>query len=145
MNYKPATKFSAGCASYIYNALYRLEDSLDSAIVKVSGVEFDTIVCTGISGIIFAVPLAQRLNKKIAIVRKDRDGTHSNNEIESNCFKGEFGRCLIVDDLVSSGATVKRIKRIVRKNSPKVKFVGVYLYNDNYFRRGPGAGQAMFN
>lgn len=142
MNYKPVTnKWDAPCAHYLFNAFFNPEAALNNAantitqgfITDVVGqhekFDFDTIVCSGVSGIVFALPLAKKMGRKIAIVRKDGDGTHSTYKVESDCFADEVGKYLIVDDLVDSGATLDRIIKAMKERSKsKAKHVATYLY-----------------
>lgn len=89
------------------------------------GVEYDTIVGTGLSGTIFTARVAPALRKKFAIIRKkDDESTHSSNRIE-----GVVGqRFVVADDFVSSGATLKYVLTTMHKIYPKVRFVGLYQY-----------------
>lgn len=145
MNYKPVNgKWDAPCATYLFNPLFVMEGTLTNAVNKIMygfnservPIEFDTIVCSGVSGIVFAVQLAQRMGRKVAIVRKDGDGTHSTNKIEANCFPNEIGKYIIVDDLIDSGKTIDRIVAAMKKHAPrKTKHVATYLYSYNELRR----------
>lgn len=152
--YKPITsKYSAPCASYLYNPLFHMESTLTNAANKIMNgfdytgwgtveqpkkepIEFDTIACTGVSGIVIGLALAQRMGRKVAIVRKNGDGTHSGNRIEANCFPEEIGKYIIVDDLTESGKTIKRIVTALKKHAPrKTKHVATYFYDDGRLQR----------
>jgi adenine/guanine phosphoribosyltransferase-like PRPP-binding protein len=157
MNYKPVTsKWSAPCADYLFKAFFNSEAALTGAARTIlkgfqsfkhnpktkrdeesfETFDFDTIVCTGISGVVFAPALAKKMGRKIAIVRKARDGTHSSNKVEADCFDDEFGNYIIVDDLISSGNTVKRITKAITKHTRgKGRCVGVYLYSYDELRK----------
>jgi len=153
MNYKPvSSKWEAPCAHYLYNALFNSEAGLNIAAHRIlqgfydgpadthEKFEFDTIVCCGISGIVFGLPLARKMGRKIVIVRKDGDGTHSTNRVESDCFANEVGNYIIVDDLIDSGATLERILKEMKEHSGKKgKHVATYLYAGGNLRRPPEA------
>ncbi len=91
---------------------------------KLSSINFDTIVCSGISGLLVVPSVSERLNKNILIVRKD-------NEIKYSPFDYEGtppSNYIIVDDLVSSGQTIQRILSLMREEIPSAKCVGFYSY-----------------
>lgn len=82
-----------------------LKGQVSAAEMLLADVEFDTIVCTGVSGIVFATPLAMSLEKRLLIVRKDNESSHGEYRAE-----GSLGRrWLFVDDFVSSGDTFRRV------------------------------------
>jgi orotate phosphoribosyltransferase len=91
--------------------------------------DFDTLVGTGISGAVIVPTLARLLGVDWAIVRKEDDGTHGWYMIE-----GVVGaKWLFVDDLVSSGSTVRRVVRIMAELFPNSAPVGAYLYHSKEF------------
>lgn len=91
--------------------------------------DFDTLVGVGVSGAVIVPTLARLLGADFAIVRKENDGSHGWNKIE-----GVVGRkWLFVDDLVSSGTTVRRVCRLMRENFPDSQLVGAYLYHSQEF------------
>jgi len=98
--------------------------------------EFDSIVVTGVSGMAVGFPLALRLKKPIAVLRKAGDDTHSFKTLEGGDDLGE--RVLFVDDFVSNGATRARVIDMVEKD-PDAKVVGTYQYRDDLLEWGPTA------
>lgn len=70
------------------------------------GTPIDAIAFTGMSGALVAPRVASLLDLPMLMVRKAHDGSHSNYRVEgfvgSQCY-------VIVDDFVSSGATVEGI------------------------------------
>lgn len=94
--------------------------------LRTSALEFDVIVCCGMSGALVAPDVARKLNKKLVIVRK-RDGSHGH-DVEL-CFNEDIGNYVIVDDLIESGKTIKLIRR--RLHCYKGRCVGIYLYNQS--------------
>ena len=131
-------KYDAPCASYLVNAMFDHEENQMEAINNLKGVEFDTIVVTGVSGLVFGIPLAQRMNKHIAIVRKDKDGTHSHKSIEATVTRAEFGRWLFVDDLIDTGKTEKRVKAKIKEHTDGIAiYIGSYLFDNHNLRIEP--------
>ena len=86
--------------------------------------QFDGLVCTGVSGLLMAPTLADRLHCPLLVVRK-ADGHHSDLPIEGY-HAGD--RYVLVDDFVSTGATVQRVAIQLAKLSPSVHLVGVLSY-----------------
>lgn len=99
------------------------------------GLEFDSVICRGNSGLLFASAFGMMAEKNILINRKRTDNSHSDNVIEGET--SGVRRVLIVDDFISSGETVREIfsamKRIL--DMDKVEVVGVYLYSRNFGNR----------
>lgn len=79
--------------------------------LRKASLDFDTIVCTGVSGTLIAPTLAYKLDKHLLVVRKTTTGSHATAMVE-----GRIGaRVLYVDDFVSTGATLKRMQQQVNK------------------------------
>lgn len=85
--------------------------------------EFDTIACCGISGLLVVPQIAELLNKHILIIRKN-EKCYSEFRMEG---VAPF-RYVVVDDLICSGSTVKRIKNTIKEDHPRARCVGVYCY-----------------
>lgn len=118
-------------ASYFDRALSETNRKLVGEIRKATeGVNFDTVVGTGLSGTIFAARVAPVLGKHFAIVRKPDDrSTHSDLRIE-----GTIGyRWIFVDDFLCSGATMKRTMEEMTETYPDCEFSGYYTYRDPTF------------
>jgi adenine/guanine phosphoribosyltransferase-like PRPP-binding protein len=84
--------------SHVYKFLSHLQQELKD-------VEFDSFVCTGVSGLLMAAPIALLMNKGLTVVRKAKEHGHSKELIEGAVPK----RYLIIDDFVASGNTVARV------------------------------------
>lgn len=91
--------------------------------------DFDTLVGVGVSGAVIVPTLARLLGVHFAIVRKDNDGTHGWHKVEG--MVGE--KWLFVDDLVSSGGTVRRVIWVMADIFPHSQPVGSYLYHSKEF------------
>jgi orotate phosphoribosyltransferase-like protein len=129
-------KYSAGCASHLFKAFNDREKYINVAIEKLKfyNVQFDVIVCTGCSGIVFASVLAYVMGKELVIVRKGSDRSHSNRKVEGSVKSEHFGKWIFVDDLVDSGKTRKRVKKAIKAwagEEALKNYVGDYLYDDN--------------
>lgn len=119
----------------------RLRDALKLAKTRLqaAGVEFDTIVFTGVSGGLFAPVLAYSMKKEIVVVRKEGADSHSNYKCEG--FKSAK-RYLFVDDIIASGATLKHVRDRMEKYAPQAVFVGVYMYAEGAGNSGSPKGFA---
>lgn len=94
------------------------------------GVDYDTIVGTGLSGTVIVPQLARILDKYALIVRKPNDGSHSRLPAE-----GKLGeRWLFVDDFIYTGTTRTRVidavTELAAKRDYKTEYVGAYLYEN---------------
>lgn len=88
--------------------------------------QFDSFVVTGYSSSLIGSILALKMKKNLTILRKDSDSRHSR-----HMFEGVVGsRNVFVDDLVSSGDTLKFVYR--RLQEFHCSLYGVYLYFDGY-------------
>jgi len=91
---------------------------------------FDAIVFMGVSGSILAGALSLELGIPIVCVRKDDDNNHSSYKVTGPT---NFEKYIIVDDLISSGATVETILYKIRcyRDNSSPKCVGIFLYNSD--------------
>lgn len=126
------------CVEYLKKGFYEREMNFTKAVNALKKVKFDTIVCAGVSGMIFAPTLAYLLKKQLVIVRKSKAGHHSDRLIEANCSEETVGKCVFVDDLIDTGETWRRV--VKKTNSyfcNRSEFVGAYLYDygNLYFKK----------
>ena len=99
-----------------------------------AGLEYDTIACRGVSGLLVAPILARLAKKHLVVSRKDNDDSHHGAKLD-----GRIGdKILIIDDFMSSGETVGATIRAIIKTSAKTgktydvnNFVGFYSYRDH--------------
>lgn len=118
---------------------------IDDAREHLGGVDFDTMVGTGLSGALVIPVLAHALGKHWLIVRKDNDGSHSSVPVE-----GALGeRWVFVDDFIATGATARRVRSKVLQLGPggdyegtywlpegqESHYVGDYLYGDGEYHQ----------
>jgi orotate phosphoribosyltransferase len=114
-----------------------LEHAWDSEVTMVErfqgivpkDVEFNTLVGTGLSGGLIVPVLARMLNVDFAIVRKEGVSNHGHYDVE-----GVIGdKWLFVDDLICTGASLRKVHRKMEDCSKNTQFMGVYLYDTRYF------------
>jgi len=95
----------------------------------VQGLAFDAIAVRGTSGTVVGGALSLATGLPLVIVRKPGDGTHSSYQIECD---DSFKRYVIIDDLISSGATMQHIVNAINdapfQNQGRKSLVKVYLY-----------------
>lgn len=81
--------------------------------IKKSGIKFDSIAFTGMSGALIAPLVAYKLKKNLVMVRKPSDKNHSSMTVEAeNVGK----RYIIIDDLIFSGKTIINLVKTVKDN-----------------------------
>lgn len=91
---------------------------------------FDTIAFSGMSGAAMAFLLSHWMNVPLLCVRKKTDTSHfvssSRKFLEGNAR--DVQKYLIVDDFISSGATVQYIIDTIQENKYDAKCVGMLMY-----------------
>lgn len=106
-----------------------LKLEVQSAARALKKIEFDAIAFTGLSGAVLASAVALKLNKLLYCVRKQGENRHSDYDVE-----GPLGalRYIIIDDLIQTGGTLRRIIKQVRKHSADcpATLVGIWLYRE---------------
>jgi hypothetical protein len=113
---------------YLSELLYSPERVIQDAERHLRGIQFNSIVGTGLSGALAVPLLARHFGVSFAIVRKPEDrGRHSDSGIE-----GIVGsRWLMADDRIATGATCSRVRDQVSQLSlpdgATPQFVGLYL------------------
>lgn len=94
---------------------------------------FSTIVVRGLSGIVPASIISYLLDKKICIVRHDLTA-HAQYMVEG-CVP--MTRFVIIDELISSGATISEIFNNLNETGHRLDFhercLGVILYANRYY------------
>ena len=122
----PDGKIIQGAAhtSRVLNHKYR-NSVIIKAICSLRKIEqdFDSIACCGVSGLMVVPQIAEILNKNIIVVRKG-ERRYSEFFIEGVTPSSS----VIVDDLICSGGTVKRIMNNIHDDVPRAKCIGAYFY-----------------
>ena len=89
--------------------------------------EFDSIVTEGLSGLVFAAPLAVRLAKPLVVVRTARDAGgrcfHAR-DVEGARHAG--ARTLFADDHIDLGRTLMHVRQQLRIHAPGTRICGTY-------------------
>lgn len=88
--------------------------------------DFDSILVSGTSGLVFGGILAHRLRKNLVVVRKRDDITHSIYDVESGTPTPR--RAVFVDDVVESGTTLAHVLAKAREWLPALQVPYIYLY-----------------
>lgn len=129
------------CASYFEEAFTDQKGLIAIARRKLHRVEYDLLVGTEVSGALATPLLAYALRKDLALVRKNK-GAHSHRMVETVLPPKDVIRWVFVDDFISTGKTLRRVKRrmaeLARKTGRVLEFVGVYSYHNEKFT-APGA------
>lgn len=97
--------------------LHRLED-------------FDVVLVTGLSGVIPAAIFCYKYNKKLVVLRKDREASHGS--VVEGPYQWEGGRYIILDDFIASGRTLTRLVMLGMEATMRApEFVLLYEYHRN--------------
>jgi len=90
------------------------------------------VACCGVSGLMIAPAIADRLGLDLIVVRKrDDDSTHSRFGVEGVAADNY----IIVDDLICTGRTMTHMLRRIHSHLCEYSTcVGAYLYHTNRYR-----------
>lgn len=103
--------------------------SVGNAIDRLTCEDFDAIAFRGMSGALIAPTVALLMDKNLLMVRKPEDSNnHSGRDVEGDTAARRY---VIIDDLVSSGNTVRTIQKEVAVFAPGAVCIGVYEANTN--------------
>jgi adenine/guanine phosphoribosyltransferase-like PRPP-binding protein len=94
------------------------------AVRRLRNYSFDTITCSGTSGLIVVPQIAEILDKHILVVRKPKEKCYSEFSTEGVAPH----RYIILDDLICSGNTIRHIKRTIKNEYSIAKCIGIYCY-----------------
>lgn len=116
------------CASHVRNLIDpRIVKALIPASVKIlAKYEYDALAFRGMSGCLYAAPLAYKLGKPTIMVRKIDQLSHAGSLTEG---PRNAKRYIIVDDFISSGDTMAAIIEAVQKFAPEAECLGILLAN----------------
>jgi len=108
-----------------------LESLRSGTLLGYPKVEFDTLVGTGMSGILPLLYVAKTLDVKWLAVRKNGESTHTGTAVEGDLGK----RWLFLDDFIESGKTYAWTHHLVTEGAADNRFTtnhaGVYQYHGN--------------
>jgi adenine/guanine phosphoribosyltransferase-like PRPP-binding protein len=95
---------------------------------------FDSIVVTGMSGVLVGSPVALRLRKPLVVIRKHNDNTH---QVDSRVGSAKVinlarlgTRALFLDDFTHSGKTTHRVRQYVQLAGASVVREYYYDYDE---------------
>jgi len=126
-------------AMYLRDMMQKPRETLNAARENLDKIEFDAIVCCGVSGLLLAPTLALYMDKHLAVVRKVSDSNHSEFNVESNMEDGDSW--IFVDDLTATGNTQSYVRERMAKLGHG-NTVGAYLYTEQMFHRYRGGANA---
>lgn len=113
----------------------RFSDLVCSMVTRIEEIQRLTgvtaLAACGNSGLPLVGAIAALMRMPFYAVRKGRDPGHDSRKV--NGFT-PLGGCsyLIIDDLISSGTTVKKIYSTIRSVAPEAKPGGILLYTDRW-------------
>ena len=112
-----------------FNVPGKFEEVVNFTVKSLANIDFDVLVFRGFSGAIVGAPVALRLKKDWALVRKPQDASHTTNRIEGNVW----GRYIVIDDFIDTGATLRTIQDAVKEfGSPSAECLGCVLYDQQW-------------
>jgi len=123
----PETK-TMDCAYHLLPILdpLRMSKTVEDTLQALSRFDYEAIVVAGYSGVTIGSILAYRTGKSLCIVRKNTENCHSSRIFEGNIA---FKRYVVVDDLMASGTTFRRIIRETMRRVPDAQCIGAWLYH----------------
>ena len=94
--------------------------------------DYDVILVSGASGLLVGPIVSHLLEKPIGIIRKnqDKEPRHSWREYEG---LEHYWKYVVVDDLIDSGETLKRIVDVAHYRNPNSVCAGLVMYNQSRF------------
>ena len=91
------------------------------------GLTFDTIAFRGMSGALLSPRIADILEKRLLLSRKDKDCSHSSYKLEG-CMPDRY---IIIDDLTVSGQTIRNTISAITRKWPESICAGIVLYHSD--------------
>jgi adenine/guanine phosphoribosyltransferase-like PRPP-binding protein len=101
-----------------------LKEFVKQSALVLKRYDFQGIAFRGVSGALSGPPLAFKMNKTVIVVRKPKheETNHSSMPVEGD---RAVKRYVIVDDFISSGATVREIVQRISEFAPDARCIGV--------------------
>jgi adenine/guanine phosphoribosyltransferase-like PRPP-binding protein len=91
---------------------------------------FDSIVVTGMSGVVVGAPVAVATGIPLVIVRKKSDQHHNHDGGEIVNVDAIGASYLFLDDFKSTGATLRRVRGVIHYHDG-ARYAGAYYYGAN--------------
>ncbi len=106
--------------------------TIDNAVKALQDIEFEAIVCCGLSGLLVAPGVALAMGKRIGIVRKAKDrDNHSEFRVETSMIKND--RWVFLDDIICTGSTLRYVREAMEDMGFEAE-VSTYLYQEGRVR-----------
>lgn len=102
--------------------------SLRDKIIE-DGLEFDCLATVPTSGLVFTSALAYEIFRPLIYIRKESKGYGVNNLIEGKLQKNQ--KVLLIDDVITTGQSLKHAIKVIRNNGAKVNNVLSILFRGN--------------
>jgi orotate phosphoribosyltransferase len=125
-------------SGYLYNVFSDITRIKQKTVTKLRAIEkhypqfrFEAIAFRGMSGALIAPMVAEAMNKQLILVRKG-ESSHSDHEVEGYRIALDT-HYIILDDLISSGETVKVIVEKIHEHAPSLKCVGSFEYEKMHY------------
>jgi adenine/guanine phosphoribosyltransferase-like PRPP-binding protein len=121
----PATRHGI---DYLARAFENPANLISTAMQLLDGIQFDTLVGTGLSGALVVPTLARALGRHWMIIRKADDTSHAIQQGNGRAVGTLGSRWLFVDDLICSGNTREIVKDVIAALGEETAYIGTYLY-----------------
>lgn len=99
--------------------------------LKEESIKHTHIICTGNSGVILASVVAARSKKTLIILRKG-ESNHGNQLEYKELSKTRKRKCVFIDDMIDTGATLEKIVTALKDNEflcRRIRLVASLFYN----------------
>lgn len=93
--------------------------------------DFDTIVCTGISGLLFGAPLSLIFGKHLVVIRKPEEFAHSTMHPGMRDIT-PTARWIFIDDFIGTGSTWRKCRDAMQEKRPDSVCVGRWTERDGW-------------
>ncbi len=124
------------CADYLERILIpkKRKEIVSNLLQLLKDVKFTHIVSSGISSVSISSIIAYEMDKSLIVVRKESDKTHSSFKVEAPETDDDAKfNYVIIDDLKSTGKTIKRMINKTNSSFPNSNPIGVWLYTYENF------------
>ena len=130
------TKHS-GYLSNIFTSTGELDKTVNFTIKNIreyiqrKKISFEFVAVTGVSGLVVGSIVAHKLKKRLIVVRKKNDSSNATCEVEGipSGHNQTKKRYIIIDDLISSGGTIRRIISQIKNHNKDCRCIGICTYN----------------
>jgi adenine/guanine phosphoribosyltransferase-like PRPP-binding protein len=122
----------AKCIDYLEGVFdpKKLSGIVNRIVSTLRPLQYDAIAMSGMSGALVGSIVANRLGKPMMLVRKPHEEkfSHSRQKIESGVQHNRPICYVIIDDLISSGDTINRIRYAIENENVNSTCIAIVLY-----------------